>query len=80
MLMELPDKRLARVIPEDEYLRLKARVEEVYAKIEQNAPYTVLRDVRELLLILREGELRLLEDRFRDQYLAYSYVSKAPVA
>jgi len=28
MLMELPDKRLARVIPEDENLRLKAMEEE----------------------------------------------------
>ncbi len=73
MLVELPDERLATVIPEDDYLRLKARVERAYANIERDASATVLKEVLELLLVLREVEMRLLEDRFRERYLAYPF-------
>jgi wyosine [tRNA(Phe)-imidazoG37] synthetase (radical SAM superfamily) len=77
MLIEMPDERLARILPEKEYLSLKARVEEAYAKIERSANEKVLGDVLDLLVILREIEMRLIEDRLRQEY---SYVSKAPVA
>ncbi len=70
MLIELPDKRLARIMPENEYLSLKARAEEAYARIERHADETVLRDVIDLLVVLREVEIRLLEERFREVYQA----------
>jgi hypothetical protein len=69
MLLELPDKRLTRIMPEEEFRRLEARAREAYAKIERVADEPVLRAVLELLLVLREVELRLLEDRFRDVYV-----------
>lgn len=73
MLVELPDERVGTVIPQDDYLRLKARVEQAYANIERDAPAAVLREVLELLVALREVEMRLLEDRFRERYLAYPF-------
>jgi len=73
MLIDLPDERLAKVIPEDAYLRLKARVEKAYANIERDASDAVLKEVLELLLALREVEMRRLEDRFRERYLAYPF-------
>lgn len=73
MLIDLPDERLAAVIPEEAYLRLKARVEQAYANIERDAPDAVLKEVLNLLLALREVEMRLLEDRFRERYLAYPF-------
>lgn len=79
MLLELPDKRLARIMPESEFQNLKTRAEEAYAKLARDADETVLRDVFALLLVFREVELRLLEDRFRDAYLA-AYGSKASLA
>lgn len=73
MLVDLPDERLATIVSEDDYLRLKARVERAYANIERDASDAVLREVLELLLVLREVEMRLLEDRFRERYLAYPF-------
>lgn len=73
MLVELPDERLATVISEDAYLRLKARVERAYANIERDASDAVLKEVLDMLLALREVEMRLLEDRFRERYLAYPF-------
>jgi hypothetical protein len=80
MLIVMPDERLARILPEKEYLSLRTRVEEAYAKIERGANEKVLRDVLDLLVILREVEMRLIEDRLREEYMSYAYVSKAPVA
>ncbi len=70
MLLELPDKRLARLMPEEEFRRLEDRAREAYGRIEQLADEPTLRAVLELLLVLREVELRLLEDRFRETYMA----------
>lgn len=79
MLIELPDKRLARIMPEKEFANLKERAEAAYAKLLINADEKVLRDVLDLLLVMREIELRLLEDRFREAYLA-AYGNKASLA
>lgn len=77
MLIELVDKRLAEVISNVDYLRLKSQAELAYAKIEENASEAVMQNVLDLLLILHEVELRLLEDRYRERYSAYTFVSKA---
>ncbi len=79
MLIELPDKRLVRIMPEEEFQSLKTRAEEAYAKIVRDSDEKVLINVLDLLLVMREVELRLLEDRFRDTYLA-AYGSKASLA
>lgn len=79
MLIELPDKRLVRIMPESEFQSLKKRAEEAYIKIVQNSDEKVLVDVLDLLLVMREVELRLLEDRFHDTYQA-AYCNKASLA
>lgn len=79
MLIELPDKRLARIMPEKEYQSLKARAEEAYAKLLRDADEDVLKDVFALLVVMREVELCLLEDRFRETYRA-AYGNMASLA
>ena len=78
-MIEILDKRLAEIIPGDDYNNLKAKADHIYAKIEQEAPEPIFRDMLDLLLILREVELRLLEDRFRERYLAYAYMAKGSI-
>ena len=75
MLIELVDKRLAEVLSAGDYHRLKSQAELAFAKIEENASEVVMQNVLDLLLILHEVELRLLEDRYRERYSAYAYVS-----
>lgn len=79
MCIEILDKRLLEIIPRDDYLSLKAKADDLYAKIEEEAPEAVFKNMLELLLILREVELRLLEDRFRDRYLAYACTANGSV-
>lgn len=79
MCIEFLDKRLTEVLSRDDYGRLKAKADELYGKLEKEAPEPVFKDMLELLFILREVEMRLLEDRFRERYAAYAYVAKGTV-
>ncbi len=79
MCIEILDKRLGEVLPQGDYDKLKAKADELYRRLEQAVPEPVFKDMLELLLILREVEMRLLEDRFRERYAAYAYVAKGTV-
>lgn len=80
MCIEFLDKRLTEVLPQDDYSRLKAKADELYSRLEHEAPEPVFKDMLDLLFILREVEMRLLEDRFRERYAAYAYVAKGTIA
>lgn len=53
MAKELLDKRLAEILPTEEYLSLKARAESAFASIQAKAPADVAADVADLIHILR---------------------------
>lgn len=74
------DNRLTEIIPRDDYANLKTKADALYARIEQEAPEAVFKDMLDLLLIMREVEMCLLEDRLRERYTAYAYVAKGTVS
>jgi hypothetical protein len=63
MLDKLFDDRLAAVIPEQQHLLLKTRAEQAYQRLQREAPADLLADLAELVLVMREVETKLLDDR-----------------
>lgn len=80
MSTELIDGRLVAVIPEQEYLQLRARAENAFRRIAEKAPRTVLTDLTDLVTVMREIEAKLLDDRMGKPDTGWAQGSMATLA
>lgn len=80
MQTELLDRRLAEVMPANEYLTLKAQAERAFASIQAKAPTGVAADVADLVHIMRLVEERILDQRLGEKDASWAQGSMATLA
>lgn len=77
MIINMLDERLLAIFPKKEYLRLKEAAEFHFTEIERNSSVESLSNVISLIIIWREIECLLIEERQQNQDVGYKFVSNS---